>query len=284
VAIAELISGDQTRRVNYLRSYELAPTHADATGLFPLGGWLPTGSVFDGTRSSLYLRTGSVSVNGGPAVVWPGAYIGMTSRGPMGVSTSFQANAVHQLYVDGTSGAVSLQVVASTSSAFPAGSLPLYVLVTDSVFRFSAVTDKRPSSAGMQATLESVSDTTTRGSYASNFAFDQVQGAQNQYGVTIGPGQIGGKIFYGTGGVTGNNGGLLYSEFLNFALLIAGNSQTVQAFINTSGQLSFLTAIDIAGNVIAGGITHFPAGSLPLFIAVFDAVGRISSLSDYRPA
>jgi hypothetical protein len=84
-------------------------------------------------------------------------------------------------------------------------------------------------------------------------------------------------------GIGGNNGGLLYSEFLDFAQ-VAGNSQTVECYINASGQLLYLTSIDIVGNVKSGGITQFPAGSLPLFLVVFDAVGRISSLSDYRPA
>lgn len=113
-----------------------------------------------------YLRSGSVSVNGGPSIT--GAYIGKNQRDPLGISAGFQASAIHELYVDGTSGQVSLAVVASTSTPFPNGGLPLYVLVMDSVYRFSQVIDKLPSTSGMKTTMGVVSDTSTRGSYASS--------------------------------------------------------------------------------------------------------------------
>jgi hypothetical protein len=136
--------------------------------------------------------------------------------------------------------------------------------------------------------LEVVSNTALRSSYGASFSFPEITSQNGSgYGLSIGAGQvrIGANTYtvYGGGGVGGDNGGLRFNVFLDLTR-VAGNSQTVQGFINTSGQLSFLTAIDIAGNVKSGGITQFPAGSLPLFLVVFDAVGRISSLGDYRPA
>ena len=64
------------------------------------------------------------------------------------------------------------------------------------------------------------------------------------------------------------------------------HGSTVQGYIDTNGtmltrQIEYPLGILQFG---AASIAQFSSGSLPLFIADLDGVGRISILDDYRPA
>ena len=260
MALVEQVA-DPTRRVCYLRSYELAPAHNAATGLLPFAtnGWRPEGTPFDGTRVAIYLRSGSVSVNGGPSITWPGAYIGKNQRDPLGISAGFQASAIHELYVDGTSGQVSLAVVADESVPFPDGSLPLYILQTDSVFRFQQVQDRRPSTSGMKSSFEVVADNSLRSSYANSFPFDEYAGPYSgPFQLQIGTGEIQsrtGRTFYGWELKDGPRPNLVTT--MN---VLPGYKYYISSF----------------GVFTADAISNFPAGSVPLFVCGGDETDFIS--------
>ena len=273
MALTEIIS-DQTRRVFWLASYGID------TKLTPI----------DGSSTSLFIRSGSVSVNLGPAINWPGGSIIALNpffggRIPSGtLAFSFVPNGTHQLYVDGTTGNITM-AVSSPGAAFPAGSLPLYVITTDGVNRFQNVSDVRSSTAGMRATNEVVSNNLYRASYGNSFPFSEIT-AQNSgaYSVQIGDGQI--------SGVSPNN---TAGRWMNLTPESSGTSSqnpntnypggsTLQAYVDQTGLQ--IRQIEYPLGVLNFGvtsITQFPS-FFPLFIAHMDAVERVITLDDYRPA
>lgn len=61
---------------------------------------------------------------------------------------------------------------------------------------------------------------------------------------------------------------------------------TLQGYVDSSGNFQS-RQIEYPLGVLQFGatsITQFPGGSLALFVAALDGVGRVITLSDYRPA
>lgn len=271
MALTEVIS-DPTRRVFWLANYGID------TKLTPL----------DGTSTSIYIKPGSVSVNGGPAVTWAGGYL--VPQNPMyvgrGAATGtlvlpFVANATHNLYVDPTTGNIAM-----SQSTPPAGALNLYTITTDGVIRFNSVKDVRPWTGF--ATMETVSDTTLRASYGNSFSFSEVtQQNGSAYMVQVGNGTVTvGATTRVTGGGWVDLTPLSASTAAPSATTAYTPGSTVQAFIDANGIFQTRLIEYPIGTLLFGvsSITQFPGGSLPLFIAHLDGIGRIATLDDYRPA
>jgi hypothetical protein len=79
-----------------------------------------------------FLGSGSVTL-GGPTITTPQTYITCSSDKSLTPSLQIAANAVNQLYISPSNGALSVQQVAATGLAFPANSLAIAEVVSDSV-------------------------------------------------------------------------------------------------------------------------------------------------------
>jgi hypothetical protein len=195
-----------------------------------------------------------------------------------GTVTSLQA-----IYLPDSAG-VCGQVVqaASLNPVFPAGSLPLAVVVLDGVQRVQQVIDMRPSYLVSAPNLgggmtESVADATKRVYFQNNYAVPRTYAlsAQIQADTALpAPG-----FFVGSGSVV-LSGQTITTQTTYLVTAVRGGQLTANAinqiFISPSnGQLSFATTQ-------TSGV--FPANCLPICEATTDSVGLIRNITDWRPS
>ena len=121
------VIADSTKRSNWIQSFEPCgvPKSYPASQPDAYGGNL------------VYVGPGAVST-GAQVVSWPGGNV-RTSTITNGIPGFTQG------YVDAGTGLVSTQFVTSSTAAFPAGSLPIFLATLDSTGRIVALSDQRPS-------------------------------------------------------------------------------------------------------------------------------------------
>jgi hypothetical protein len=103
----------------------------------------------------LHIGPGAVNI-GGNVVSWPGGYLGLrVNVNQLGqndttkLARPFTAGANgnlqwNQVYVESSGGQFVIQPVASSSTAFPGGVLPIATVGVDATLRIQQVVDKRP--------------------------------------------------------------------------------------------------------------------------------------------
>ena len=191
-----------------------------------------------------------------------------------------------QLYVAEASTAGGATIFSSWTSSlsptFPAGSLPLAVVVIDSVERIQQAIDFRPSNLSSAPNLgsgmtESVADATKRVYFQNNYAVPRTYALSAQIQADIALPASG--FFVGSGSVvlsgqpittqttylsTAVRGGQLMANAINQIYISPSNGQLSCATTQTSGV--------------------FPANCLPICEATIDSVGLVRNITDWRPS
>ena len=211
---------------------------------------------------------------------------GGTIRDQFGFQDYGTVNTLQQLYVidqTGTGAVTGLAVqCGSLNPTFPAGTLPIAVLVLDRVGRIQQVIDMRPSYLSSAPNLgsgmtESVVDATKRSSFAANYQVPRSYSISAQIPADIALPAPG--FFVGSGSVILSSN-VITTPTTYLSTAVKGGQLAVNAinqiYVSPSnGQLSF-------GTTQTSGV--FPANCLPICEATTDAVGLIRNLVDFRPS
>ena len=197
---------------------------------------------------------------------------------------------LQQLYVldQNNNGAVAGLAVqcSSLNPTFPAGTLPIAVLVLDGVQRIQQVIDFRPSNLSSAPNLgsgmtESVADATKRVNFANNYTVPRTYALSAQIPADVALPCSG--FFIGAG-----------------AVVISGNTISTPTIYLSNSPKSNSLGLQLATNAINQGYVDpttgqvtirqvqtsgtFPANSLALFEATTDSVSLIRNITDWRPS
>jgi len=256
------VLGDHTKRVDWINSFYVSPapnlTYMDRGGVSFVG----YGAVKD-SNGTTHDQIGFD--NQGSTTIWQEMYV---SEPLAGVITGQVTQA------------------SSLNPSFPAGSLPVAVVVLDGVQRVQQTIDFRPSYLSSAPNLgsgmtESVVDATKRVYFQNNYAVPRTYSLSAQIPADMAIPAAG--FFLGSG-----------------AVVISGITHSSPTIFISSSPKANTQGLQLAANAInqgyvdptSGAVTirqvttsgTFPANCLPLFECTTDSVSLIRGLVDFRPS
>lgn len=261
------VLGNHALRASWVNSFYVSP-NANCTYIGSNYGYWPLPS---------FISYGAVKVGTGATT----DQIGYDNQGSV--------TGIQQIYIQGTGGGSAIGEVVQTSSlnpTFPAGTLPIAVVVLDGVERVQQVIDLRQSYLSSAPNLgsgmsEAVADATKRVYFQNNYTVPRTYSLSAQVPPDLSLPATG--FFLGSGAVV-ISGNTISSPTIYLSNSPKSNSLGLQLAANainqgyvdpTSGQVA-IRQVQTSGT--------FPTNSLALFEATTDSVSLIRSLVDFRPS